>query len=997
MIFKKISYQGYNNTNGTINFDNSLEGLTVFASLEEDYVAKLLNFLLFSSQDLNCVTAPAAFVLEFEIEDKAYRICRNFKKENDQTVEICYVTDGQNNVLLEGENGIRSFLYGIPFAKNNLQSLVFADAQKALSLADAGGDKRDEKIRALYNDLAGLIVSKERIEFLKEKQIKFLNMSKAAAQDGDQAKPDAILEQLKQRLEAVKTEIRYAYASLAQAGEFSPLDNPELKQKLTQTEKELQKEKAVLAKKQKEYEALHEEFVKVSGEIAPSEEFVAGLEAKWHAADFDLKDFIYKSSIDPKHYQIYEKLGPLFATSYEEVGKLSERHNELIDEANRARQFLNERYELLSSVKLCADSKSGVADAVKLETKIVVLEQDIVALDGMLQETLEERDTLAAELVDKNAYLVDLTAMQEALQDRLLSGGESQTIEEAVNLDSVRKQTAYTKHLMLSVYETQYADTNERLHFFTEKEKSASFAFDSYKNKLNQLKTHHAKLNEKLATLKDEYIISQTADALSYGDRCPLCDNAAMTKATKKGTASLKEQVETLQKEVARVNEAMDILIGDIGRAEASKKSYSLYTEALSNTLLKLKLSIEAILQQYQVNSSEELYMVVESIVEESNDLTRCLDLFRKNEAAFCSAQEAVARISERLLKLDNDILPRLRTIVAERINECDYAIEEHSTIQSILGETVGEQTLENLKATEYEAQALEQDIMDAHARLDEIYCELQDIDNFITTLSSRDMPVLVGGVEMPFMEAVVKLIMTDLNALMACPDQLDSESERVMSSVDKTRSYLDHLQHKMFMLQSELTPLESAVASKEGLVSELVEQFSKKEVKKGEEVSLSEAETAEIKSNLSELERNEQELLDKIALLENETKAVHARAQQAAVAKSHADYIENRVIWLEKNIALLPAEDKEIDTNAFYEAFKEEADNYVYLHARGKYRITLDDSARISLANPKFKTKDTKSLADKEADIFEKAVTAALSNLLFKMCGSNITPLFKV
>jgi predicted nucleic acid-binding Zn-ribbon protein len=360
------------------------------------------------------------------------------------------------------------------------------------------------------------------------------------------------------------------------------------------------------------------------------------------------------------------------------------------------------------------------------------------------------------------------------------------------------------------------------------------------------------------------------------------------------------------------------------------------------------------------------------------------------------SSNESVARITDRLLKLDGEILPMLRTLFAERVNECEYTREEYVAVKSVMGDAVGEEVLEKIRTSVHEVAEIEEEIMQAHARLDELYSELQDIDNFIITLSSRDMPVLVSGVEMPFMEAVVKLIMTDLSTMMGLDNQADiAESEKAMQEINLTHDALERVRLQLDALVGAITLMENSIYTKENLLNDIISRFTR--VKPDADAGTTEATAEELKRDLSELEKTEQEILDKLSALDKEAKATHARTQEAIIAEMHAASLTEFISWLEQNVGLLPSEGSELDQAVFYEALKVEADNFANANSQGKFRIVLDETGKISLATAKLKVKEKSDLDAKELILYEQAVASALSSLLLKMCASSISPILKV
>jgi chromosome segregation ATPase len=369
--------------------------------------------------------------------------------------------------------------------------------------------------------------------------------------------------------------------------------------------------------------------------------------------------------------------------------------------------------------------------------------------------------------------------------------------------------------------------------------------------------------------------------------------------------------------------------------------------------------------------------------------------LFRRNESAVASSAESITRISERLLILDNETLPRLRTLFTERTSECECAKDEYRAVESLIGKkSKGEETLQKLRTSVYQAETIEREIMDAHARMDQVYNELTNIDGFLATLTSRDMPIVVDGVETPFMEAVVKLIMTDLDTLASATGEEQKEGEQVKQVVNVKTGNLERVASKMNAVASEIILLEGKVQSKKDIISDITAQFNGD---KGN-ATVAQVQAAELKRSLKELEEKEDELLSEIMVTEKEIKTFRLGTKQAHIAKNHVTYLNNCIDWLEKNIELLPA--KGIDyanENVFCQALAKEADLYADKQSGGKLRMIIDENGLITLSNPKLKPKEKSTLADKEQEIFEKSITAALSVLILRLCTAQITPLLKV
>ena len=825
-----------NNLEKVIDFGNKVAGAVIVADTDVAFVRDVLAFAFYGAgaEDFKGIETRLAF----SVEDDEYLLSRAIEAMPDgadkETV-LLSSPDGKV-VYADDAEGVDAFVSEkVGLDAGGFMKLAVMDRAMTLPLvgdtvtresfvAEMMSDfATSEKVMTKYSamkkqesDLMGEIEAVEPVTRDELRQQQMVAESDRIALDEVRSRLDEVglelqfaekyREELNDYNEAVEKVDRLAAQNDEMAELASRAANSEAASELAkvftvydESQRALLEEEKAIADEEAALEALSERVK--AGETslnAVSKDYMAAA-IRLEELEKAIFDELKTLSEDPKSFKMGKLVDSYYADYEPRRQELTKESESLAKELTALDERAKEIRARLNDIRVSAEYKRAVQNGAVYEESLARL---VVENDDSQKRT-EELEKQLAELKEKkksvSGDLKELNKKLETLKKEICGGYA--TVEDAVNAQVYYKQKIYYKHLFVS-------DNEVELSAIEEKIKGVQYASDTYSARLDKMrsdrdevKVHKAKLEEKLALLKEkltEYLsynrLREIASEVEYGSHCPVCDNFVTYKKElpTRDTKALDDRIKAVENEIKKDANAISEAESNIGQLAAASKVSAEYLENLMAVAKSKQQAIDGVLKDYSVDSIAALFALVEKAVKDGNALIKKVDGYRELTGEVRRLGEEEALLDGEIDRINNELLPaewQVRDGISKEIAEIEKLYVACSV--HFNGENAGD-LLEKLGIIEEEYEKLEDELEANRTHAAMVADTLSDVNSELFAIVNRTVPVTVDGKELEFKEAVAKAEADYLKALIDERDAAKEAKENAKVFIQATRNVVD-------------------------------------------------------------------------------------------------------------------------------------------------------------------------------------------------------------
>ena len=808
-----LAFQGITANQEDYDFCNKVYGVSALAAADKDVIRQGATFVLFGNADYKDYVLPISAELKFADEDDEFVLTRKVEEnENGEVVESVEIKKGEA-VIASGKEEVATFVSEcISLNAKAFNALFFIEREESLPLA---GDvvTRETFVAEKMSELTTSEEVLGKVDLLKEQEKDILSyidgikpVSKTEIRE-QQIVVDSCkitLDKVREEIEKISQEV--SYAEKYQEEQILYYDAIDKLEKLNAKSEDmaelanrasLSNEALAIAGIYQSYEEAQNRVASVRKELAKEQKNVDELKAK--AADgkksvLGMSEEYAKAALRSDEYQ--EKLRELVMMG--STNPQSLRLQESVEKYYRDFDFqfagieerkaiLEEQYLALtaSCIELSAKKHAirDTADYKKAVQRGAILEVDVVTSEATLVDINEKIEELGKERAMLFEKKMDATDAAKALRDKRdnldkVVRGKNTDAKTALNNASLYSHTIYNKHLAVSSYEVEIAAIDKKI----EEVKLAQVTYGEKRDKLlirkEEVIAHRAKLvakldlfNEKLTAYESHNRMSDLADGIEYGERCPICDGFVTLKKPipLRDSRAIADQIKALKAEIDKDTSALLAAESSIGQYDAAETISSQYLVALEESKAQKVKLMEEILREYGVKSVSELFAKAESAVENYNRKVLNYDALRATLYDLDHQEGIIVECNAKIAKIDNELLPAAIKQQFELQEKVADIKAEYDNLSSMyfLGESARELLLK-LQVVEKEYETLEKELEEKENKLREVVVERDELQKATMAYKSRTIPVIIDGKEYSYQDVVAKVYSDNVRALMA-------------------------------------------------------------------------------------------------------------------------------------------------------------------------------------------------------------------------------------
>ncbi|MCL2630773.1 MAG: hypothetical protein FWD49_04545 [Firmicutes bacterium] len=980
MNFKSIAYSGIGGAEGDTVFNATKKGLSFFSAKNGQLVADAVLLALFGAEgDFSKITAPAEILVSFESGGKDFKVKRVFLEQDGEILEDAVLMGADEEVLTEGSNSVHLAVEELSGTNKTAFEKLFV-MDKSLPKHILKGTDAESLIKEVYENLPKNTEIGEKIKDLK---LKLSEAEKAIALKpytrAEFAKQEGIVLDSKKSAETIKAGLRETYLKLAET--FAVSGNSEVSEILSRCaviEGEIKGELSELAKCQKQIAELLSKNGEATKSLKRAEQNYIILNEAETSSRKMLNSLVLKSAENPLNYNIYDKLSPYLEEANKEVAVLEQKRLKLEDEIMLTAELVLELSERRQALRCCATYKKNVNEAVTLESQLKVLNSDSSVLNEELKNNESELSEKSAELTALIEGAEDIVSRQSALSAEIRGGFE--TFSEAINYDAVLKHEIYESSISVGVLLKELSDIDGRDAKILKEIENEGALKAQTAQKMSAVEEYVQTLEEKLNLLEEkraEYDsfnrMREISDALLYGDRCPVCDNAVSVKSELplRNTKPIVKQIEAIRAEMVKSRDAITELMGGIARLESAKMAHEAFIETSAGEKERIYKTIESYLQKHEVATPQELHEKVLLIAQIADNRLARFDEFRMNEIETSRTREAQARLNIRITELSDKIIPSLKARTSALTAEISTLTASHDKLKEALNGENGSDLVLNLRISEKEYETAEDELSEKNERMEYLKEECRKVEKLINALTARSVPITADGKEYSFPEFTVKAIMHDIGKIVIECEKIGKDKEEAKKQILALQFIIRKQKAQLEELSHDAIAKESAINAKQGILKNLSERF--KSADKSEAGNLSK----DLEERLNALHATEKDAYKAMAEAERKLKLFKEHNEGIESANESARVLKEKLNGVLSAEALLP-NGEDIPFGEFRKALASETNAELTSLSGGKLRFELSKAGK-----PEIKlSKDNKAVA--ESDIGGKDKTAVAYAMVF-------------
>lgn len=878
MKFIQLAFENIGGQSKSVDFGNKISGCIAVPGMSGRQLSEALRYALFGARgDYGALTLPAKLSLKFEAGGEPYTLIRLFEADKSGApTEQAVLSDlGETAIIAESPQAVDAFLADkIGISAKAFEKLFYMDrnavavalsgdasARESFVAEAVGGvttlDEIIAKIDALKTAEKAILEHIDSIEPVTRKALKEQRsvadadkvavdslkndiasvhalINKAAQYDDDLSKyylGMARLEKLSAQLEPVdKLAERNAASREANAIRAIYTQYQSEQQKVAALKKTLEEKKA--------------ERDAIQAKIAEGKQSVRDLELKFiyhnektSELDKALRKLLADAARDPETLKIDEIIENYYAGTRQTMQELERNQSAL----NAKYNALKAECEALQARKLelrnDPEYKKAVQDGAVLEAKMTRVSAEIAATTADIQKYEKEQIEVSEKLAAQAESIRVLQRRCQELDAELRAG--KQSLNEAENAIVLYSQSIYGKHIMAGSYEAEIKAVEQKI----ERLKATVENFNAKRGALVQRKkevlSHIEKLEGKRALLIDKltaYIgynrLKEYSDAIEYGSHCPLCDSFVTYKkdVPVKDTGLIQEQIDIVDKELAKDKQAIAEAEQTIEQYDTNLSISTQYIAALNDTKAQKQAAIAAILADFGVNTTEELYQKTVEAAETYKKFLRGLNEYHETDAELRKLSENNALTLAGFNKLTKETLPAAKeqlAVLNKELSELDAAYEK---LLPLFNEENAADILTKLQILDDEYAKVEKELEEKQEELAKLAAECEENLEVLTIGRHRAAPVLHKGARYTYKQVVVKSVADVCNLLISEIDENDAQKEVSKVRLAGLKKLMEKYRVQAEELSVAIAGLESSVdateAAAEGVYAHYKEKF---------------------------------------------------------------------------------------------------------------------------------------------------------------------------
>ncbi len=457
--------------------------------------------------------------------------------------------------------------------------------------------------------------------------------------------------------------------------------------------------------------------------------------------------------------------------------------------------------------------RKAVIDAVTLEDRMVKLAQIVEKEEAIIKDVEDDVTKKQAELEKLSQKAIDLEKAGAELLNQLV--GDHKSKEERFNADNVLRNKLYSNHIIVADQLAEVKAIDEKI----KKLEAGQQDFIEKRTKLNDAKVdvelHKAKLNKRLKQMEAKYneriaenLYAQQIEALSYGDRCPICDGFVIKKNAKlrfmkmddilADMQAIKQAIEEDDARIARV-------LLKLGAYMSATASGEAYINSLKDTKAKKLEMVASLCKECDVKDAAELTEKLRASIKAQQKATENLEFYHDLEGRLASVLEAKSRVSFQIKKMVEIDLSRHQKLLDETKASIREAVDEYRPVMKILGEGKGKDILPQLMVVDKELETIALDMESARKRLAATDKEKEDIAKTLAVFEGRDLPIGDNNENVNVAGLGAKVIARRLKAMTDEIKKYEDEYENAKVRFVAAKRVVDNYSQEKYALEKKL------------------------------------------------------------------------------------------------------------------------------------------------------------------------------------------------
>ncbi|MDR2266841.1 MAG: hypothetical protein LBE09_04575 [Christensenellaceae bacterium] len=821
MKFLCLSYTGYTDKSGVIDFTKKSGPLFVLAGEDARTIKDLLSIALYGTMD-GRVTVPHKVELKFERSGVTYKLKREFEEGSFKGIVLLEVQDGTGQVYDsdDAESIITKF---VGLESNGFNEFFIIDKETVGDALTSDVVQREKFIDDRIFCLSGTKDTAGRVsEYIEQEKV--IKDAKAAIKatteaDVDQCIRNAALidekiELLKLEIDVINQQIAAAKEGSGAAGEYTEavkraheliiikeqLDAEGVTAKSSEETAELSRVYLELKQVRSALEERTEKLNELKAQVAEAknEADIANEEAEEQQRIFVKQEALMREtgskfqstlrlySENPSAAEAYAVVDEYFATEEDKRAELKDLRNATITTRNEIAKSIKDLVAKKNELKVSPERKKIVYEAALFEESVKLLTDEIVAAETRLEEYKKEKSEIEAQSAQYAEELEKLTTVQKEI---LALGSSDDFAALKTTYDNENKSVAQltARYYQVNAVGREYEEIKDKIESakasverFNEK---LALANKEKENVLIQMEKMDGRLKLLLAK-RAEYEgfnkMRDITDSLLYGSHCPVCDGYITYKRElpQKDTKPLDAQIQSQQAEYDKFNAKLLELTATIGQREAAVKVGMQYVDSLTGTLEASDARVAEALEKSQVDNIDNLKALLDEATSNVEILADLISKYTANEVELQRAWAAEKYATTRLAVLNDEIIVSENNKLAELSNNLnDLSAQYEAVVADLNGENPKEY-LSKIQIIETQIETIDAEIEDQNDKLADIVKDIDDIDELLFALDSKDLKTDVVGMTLTYPQTIVKTIADTL---------LKLQEEEVLNPIDLT------------------------------------------------------------------------------------------------------------------------------------------------------------------------------------------------------------------
>ena len=835
-----LAFQGITANNENYDFGNKIYGVSALATVDKDAIKQGAMFVLYGEADYKNLDLPISAELKFADEDEEFILTRKVEENtNGEVVESAEVTKA-GVVVASGKEAVDAFVAEHVGLNAKAFSALFAIEREENQLLAGDTITRETFVAEKMSELTTSEEVMEKVASFKEEEKAILAyidsikpISKVEIRD-QQIVVDSrriVLDGIREEIDKISQEVGFAekyqeeqalyYDAIAKlealnarSEEMTALANRAslsneaqaiagIYQSYEETKARLAGVRKGLAEEKKKVDALKAKVEEGKKSLAGITDEYAKSAIKSEEYHEKLKELVMLGSTEPQALRLKESVESYYKVFDAQIAGVEERKAVLEEQYLALNAACIELTQKKQAIRDAVDYKKAVQRGAVLEVDVVSSEAQLVALEEKVEELGKERAKLFEKKMDATELASELRTKRANLDKAVR--GKNADAKTALNNASLYSHTLYNKHLAVSNYEVEIAAIEKKI----EEVKLAQATYGEKRDRLlvrkQEVSAHREKLiakldlfNEKLTEYESHNRMSDLADDVEYGERCPICDGFVTLKKAipLRDSRAIVDQIDALKAEIEKDTNALIAAESSIGQFDAATTISSQYLVALEESKAQKEVLMDGILREYGVNSVAELFAKAEGAVESYNRKVLNYDALRATLYDLDQQESIIVECNAKIAKIDNELLPTAVQQQAEiEAKVADIKAEYENLATTYFAGESARDLLLKLQVVEKEYETLEKELEEKEDKLREVIAERDDLQKATMAYVARTIPVVINGKEYSYQDVVAKVYSDNVRALIAEIQDADDKKSSTKVKLMGVKTVVDRME----------------------------------------------------------------------------------------------------------------------------------------------------------------------------------------------------------